>query len=155
MKDSKKAEVAKSYLQQVGKIRQQILLLDSRLEELKERAESIPALNYDARFHRSGNDVSRTERLHIRIESCIETLIAKHTALLDIENRITEQVQRIPFENEQNVLMWRYIECRSLEETAIIMGYTYRHVTRLHGQGLLSFYDIFLNDEMTVDDSPI
>lgn len=156
MTNAKKADVSRNYLLQVANIKQQIVLINERLEELRARAENISAITYGPEsFRKSDKGTSRTERLVTRIDDCIQQLVTRHSALLDTEIRLTEQINKMPFEKERYVLEWKYIQCKSLEETAIIMGYTYRHVTRLHGQGLLSFYDIFLNNEMSVDDSPI
>lgn len=154
MTNAEKSKLAQDYLMQIPKLKQNILLIDSRIEELKERSQSVSSVEYGERFHRSGNDVSRTERLHIQIEGCIEKLIAKHTALLDLENRIIGQIERMPFENEKNVLMWHYIEGRNLEETSVMLGYTYRHTTRIHGTALLTFHALYLDDTCTMLDSP-
>ena len=154
MTDAEKARISKEYLQQVGNIKQQIALISARLEDLRSRAESIPSMEYGKTFSNPDKSTSRVERFQVKIADCIEQLVAKHDSLLRTENMIIEQIQRLPFPNERDVLLWRYIELKSIEEISIMMGYTYRHTTRIHGEGLLDFFDLFLDDTASVEDSP-
>lgn len=155
MTNAKKADASRNYLLQVANIKQQIVLINERLEELRARAENISAITYGPEsFRKSDKGTSRTERLVTRIDDCIQQLVTRHSALLDTEIRLTEQINKMPFEKERYVLEWKYIQCKSLEETSIILGYSYRHTNRIHGEALLDFYSLFLDDTCTMLDSP-
>ena len=155
MTDAEKARISKEYLQQVGNIKQQIALISERLEDLRSRAESIPSMEYGKTFSNPDKSTSRVERFQVKIADCIEQLVAKHDSLLRTENVIIEQVQRLPFQNERDVLLWRYIELKTIEETSIMLGCTYRHTTRIHGTALLTFHALYLDDTCTMMDSPL
>lgn len=155
MTDSQKAELAKQYLSQARNVRKRIEVIEERKAELEARAKSVNSKAFDNTGigHRSGH-ISKTEEYTVKIESLVEQLVREHFALLTIEQKIHEQIEAMPREKERMLLEMRYINGQSYEEISIVMDWTYRHTTRVHGIALRNFFDLYLNDEVEIQDSP-
>jgi len=67
-----------------------------------------------------------------QIQELKEERLERAKTYTDIEKKIREMAD----DNEQELLRLRYIQGKSFEEIAVEMGYTYRHITSIHGKAL-------------------
>ncbi|EOS68104.1 hypothetical protein C817_05911, partial [Dorea sp. 5-2] len=65
-----------------------------------------------------------------------EELYREGVEQVKIYRDIDWRISQLENENERDVLFYRYIKAKSWWEIAQVMGYTERHVTRLHGNAL-------------------
>lgn len=70
-----------------------------------------------------------------QIENLKRERLEKMKIYTDIENRIRAMDE----ETEKEILRLKYIMGVSFEEIAVKLNYSYRHVTRLHGDALQNF----------------
>lgn len=74
-----------------------------------------------------------------RLDELIRNLDRERMSMLRIYAEILEAISKVPNTAEQEVLERKYLLDQAWEEIAVKMGYTYRHVTRLHGFALENF----------------
>lgn len=97
----------------------------------------VPSLIQDGMPHGSGGgDLSGYAA---RVDGLLEELRELVGEKLDIRREISRKIEEMGNETEGTLLRYRYIMGLSFEEIAVKMGYTYRHVTRLHGMALQNF----------------
>ena len=97
----------------------------------------VPSLIQDGMPHGSGGgDLSGYAA---RVDGLLEELRELVEKKLDIRREISRKIEEMGNETEGTLLRYRYIMGLSFEEIAVKMGYTYRHVTRLHGMALQNF----------------
>lgn len=63
--------------------------------------------------------------------------------LVNLKIQITEEINQLDNEKHIMVLKERYLHCKKFEEIAVEQNYAYRHITRLHGEGLKEFEKLF------------
>lgn len=97
----------------------------------------VPSLIQDGMPHGSGDgDLSGYAA---RVDGLLKELRELVEKKLDIRREISRKIEEMGNETEGTLLRYRYIMGLSFEEIAVKMGYTYRHVTRLHGMALQNF----------------
>lgn len=97
----------------------------------------VPSLIQDGMPHGSGGgDLSGYAA---KVGGLLEDLRELVEKKLDIRREISRKIEEMGNETEGTLLRYRYIMGMSFEEIAVKMGYTYRHVTRLHGMSLQNF----------------
>lgn len=97
----------------------------------------VPSLIQDGMPHGSGGgDLSGYAA---KVGGLLEDLRELVEKKLDIRREISRKIEEMGNETEGTLLRYRYIMGLSFEEIAVKMGYTYRHVTRLHGMALQNF----------------
>lgn len=62
--------------------------------------------------------------------------------LQDMKKAVCAAIMAVPDTGQRTVLRMRYVNCLRWEEIAVRLNYTYRHVTRLHGQALKTVEDV-------------
>lgn len=128
----------KEYLNQVSRLNRKIQNRISELSEYKELAYGINAINYDEKVQSSmssdriGNALAKIEKMENELNDAIDEYA-------DLKSHIVSQIENMENENYFEVLFSRYIEKKSFEKIADEMSYTYRHITRLHGNALVEF----------------
>lgn len=97
----------------------------------------VPSLIQDGMPHGSGGgDLSGYAA---KVGGLLEDLRELVEKKLDTRREISRKIEEMGNETEGTLLRYRYIMGLSFEEIAVKMGYTYRHVTRLHGMALQNF----------------
>ena len=129
---------AKEYLSKIQTYKHAMDTYALRIEELYHDATGIKAIVYD-KDRVQVSPENRFEELMVRIDQEAEKW-AK--ARLRCENEVRKRMEQI--EGMDNVLYakvltLRYIDGKRWEEIACVIGYSFRHVTRLHGQALSAF----------------
>lgn len=75
----------------------------------------------------------------------MDGIFTKWQKLLDKKyaalSHITDEIEKLPNETEKTLLMLRYIQGMTFEQCAVEMGYSWRHVLRIHGQALAHFME--------------
>ncbi|MBO8158842.1 DUF1492 domain-containing protein [Thermosyntropha sp.] len=56
--------------------------------------------------------------------------------LIDIRNEIKQKIEQIKDDKLRLLLQYRYIDCKTWEEIAVEMGYSWQHIHRLHAKAL-------------------
>ena len=69
----------------------------------------------------------------------INELIKERYLRIKTYQAIVRQIKRMKSRNESDVLFYRYIKGLDWWEIAEKMGYSQRHITRIHGKALVHF----------------
>lgn len=129
---------AKEYLSKIQTYRRTVQTYADRIEELYHDASGLRAIVYDKdRVQVSPED--RMEKVFIKIEAEAEKYAR---ARIRYERELHKRIDMIgTLDNPQYIklLTLRYVDGLRWEEIACTMSYSFRHVTRLHGQALAAF----------------
>lgn len=134
---------AKEYLSQLRLINKDIEKKLGYLEELNHFVENIKTMDYSedrVQISRAQN-ASFTETIEkiIDLKINISSNIKRY---LDLKNIIIKQIDSINIERYKDILYFRYIDFKRLDEIAIILNYSYDRVRHLHGEALMYFNKI-------------
>lgn len=103
-----------------------------RLAMLRAEAVGVRGMEYDRQTVREGTEHSALEDAACAIadyEAKIETEVAQWRAALD---RVTEIIHDVPSQKLAVILQMRYLNLWPFEKIAVELGYTWRHVNRMH-----------------------
>ena len=129
---------AKEYLQKIQKYRQVMEMYSERIEELYTEAAGLKAIVYD----KDRVQVSPSNQME-EIFAEIDIEAQKYVkARLRYEREVRKRIDQIAgLDNDlyARVLTLRYVDGKRWEEIACIIGYSFRHVIRVHGQALQVF----------------
>lgn len=136
---------AKEYLSEIQKYRRNAEDLAERAEELRVQAEGVKAITYD-KDRVQTSVTNRTEEIIAKLADVQEEYaqaIADYHAAAD---RREHQISQLSNPVEARVLSLKYCVGKSWDDIADAIGYTYRHTTRIHGEALQSFGELFADD---------
>jgi len=152
MDDNEKALIAKRYLSQIKFIEQNINQRQQEIQMLYLAVSGVSAIRYD-KDHIQTSAENHVENTLIRIEQIEDDIRRQVEVLAAFKHIIINQLQSMDINNQDmsNVLFERYINLnnrrfRSWYEISNSMGFTERHIRRLHKQALIIFFDSFLNN---------
>lgn len=133
----KKSEknIAKEYLQQV---RNADLKIQEKLEEvaaLEVLATKVSALNEGDRVKSSG-DQDKMAQTVCKIADMKNEIQEEIENMLKLKREIRRTIEQVSAPIYMSVLYRRYILYKSWEQIATELCLSYRHTTRLHGEGL-------------------
>lgn len=133
----------KEYLSQLRLINKDIEKKLGYLEELNHFVENIKTMDYSedrVQISRAQN-ASFTETIEkiIDLKINISSNIKRY---VDLKNIIIKQIDSINIERYKDILYFRYIDFKRLDEIAIILNYSYDRVRHLHGEALMYFNKI-------------
>lgn len=89
----------------------------------------------------SGATVSADTKL-CDLVSAREELEQEAIKMLEMKKTILDKINKVSSMQYRTVLTLRYINFKKFEEIAVIMGYSYRQTTRVHGLALADFENI-------------
>ena len=129
---------AKQYLIEINKYHRICLSLQDQIEDLRHQIGGLRAITYDK------------DRVQVSPSNKMEELVPK---LIKLEERYTrnlikykaevlkrtKQIAELPNPLHVTVLTLRYCQNKRWEEIAAETGYTFRHITRVHGDALQAF----------------
>lgn len=130
--NEKKKEYLRSY--RTAKRREKYIL-----EEIQRlRADKMfPSLVVDGMPHGSGGgDLARYMEL---VEEQIEKLGKERLEAAEAYTGIECRIRQMKNETEKEVLRLRYIRGMKWEDIAVEMGYSWKHIHRIHGSALRNF----------------
>lgn len=68
-----------------------------------------------------------------------ETLIKARYKRINIYTGILDRIEDMDSETEKNILRLKYLRCKTWDEVAAEMGYSWKQIHRLHGAALSNF----------------
>ena len=130
---------AKDYLLQCRQIEEQIRQIDTEIQSLRDEQILLRSPWPDGQPHGTGKSdpvgdqaakiVDLIQRLEVKQLKKRGELWLKRAEIIETIGLVQDEVL--------NRLLWlRYVQGVSFEEVAVDMHYSYRHVTRLHGEAL-------------------
>lgn len=127
----------KRYLRQARELDMLIHTKQAEQERLRELAEGLSSPQIGDRVSASkGNTSMQTVDKIVDLQAEIDKEI---TELVDMIAEIHAKIERLSDPAEKAVLTERYINGRSWEEIAGIVGYTVRQTLNIHGRALKHF----------------
>ena len=132
---------AKEYLQQIYMIHRKVKRLEEQREQLRADLYSIgsPAGKMDADKVQTSLSGDNMLRLVAKVDKIERDIVREVNALLDVRAKIIKQIERMPNDNQKDVLTKRYVNFKRWEHIAVDMNMTVRHVYRIHGEALQTF----------------
>ena len=131
---------AKEYLSQYRYINININSKIAQQERLRELATCVSPSS-DGCGHNSGvsDKVGSTVAKIADIDAEINAEINK---LVDIQRDIMQTIGKVDDERLRIILTERYINCRTFEQIAVIVNYSYMQICRLHGKALSAVQNV-------------
>lgn len=132
---------AKEYLQQAYRIAQLIQLDQQTIAEMEALATSISigSITEDKVCFQGERD--KIGRILELIESQKKLTRNRICYYAELKINILEKIHSIPNVDHRLILQYRYLDFRTWEEIAIEMGYSYRHITRIHREALAGIHN--------------
>lgn len=123
----------KEYLQQYKLLDSRINAKCEQLERLRELSTKVSAEQGNGArsgvSDRVGSIVAKICDAEAEINEMIDEL-------LDLRVEIEHTIAAVPDETLRQLLELRYINCKTFEQIAVEINYSYMHVCRLHGKAL-------------------
>lgn len=129
---------AKEYLSKIQTYRQLMQTYADRIEELYHEASGLKAIVYD-KDRVQVSPEQKMEKIFARIDAVAEKYARARLRFERETQKRIDQISRLDNNLHVRLLTLRYVEGKRWEEIACIMHYSFRHVTRLHGQALGAF----------------
>lgn len=113
-------------------VREERMILDEiqRLWEDK----MFPSLVMDGMPH--GSSQSDLSAYAAKLDEQMSKLKKWQNEKVRLYNDILDRIRRVEDDNQRALLICRYIKGMSWEDIAVSLGYTWRHVHRIHSQAL-------------------
>lgn len=127
-------EKKKRYLRQYRKHARRISRIDAEIKEIK-MLKLSPAMRMGDGMPKGSNQNDLSDFV-ANIDKMEKELYNEGIELVKSYNRILYRIKKLPDKNESDVLFYRYIKDMKFWEISKIMGYSERHITRLHGDAL-------------------
>lgn len=128
---------AKEYLSKIQTYRRIMQSYADRIEELYHEASGLKAIVYD----KDRVQVSPEQKME-KIFAQIDAETEKYAkASIRYQKEVRKRIDQIEAVGGTfaELLILRYIDGKRWEEIACVMHYSFRHITRLHGQALAAF----------------
>lgn len=132
----KENEMKKEYLLKYRGHVRRINRIEAELSELRTMKLSI-SVNNDGMPHGSGR--SDMSGYAAELDELERNLIQEKYRRMVVHKEISAQIRCLDSETERDILFYRYIKGLNWWEIAEQMGYSERHITRLHGKALAHF----------------
>ena len=130
---------AKDYLMQCRQIEEQILQIDAEIQSLRDEQILLRSPWPDGQPHGTGKSDpvgNQAAKIADQIQKLEIKQLKKRGELWLKRAEIIETIGLVQDEVLNRLLWLRYVQGVSFEEVAVDMHYSYRHVTRLHGEAL-------------------
>ncbi len=130
----KENEKKKRYLWQYRNHARRIARIDAEIEEIRILKLS-PALRIGDGMPKGSNQNDLSD-FAADMEQKEQELYNEGVELVKSYNRIAYRIKQLSNKNESDVLYYRYIKDMRFWDISRLMGYSERHITRLHGDAL-------------------
>ena len=112
---------------------------DEEIERLEEARERLEARLTSVTQSYEGDGVQSTKDPHKfdRIAEIDSMISERKDELKSIVDEILAMINSLPDQLQRIVLISYYINCKTWEQTAVDIGYSYMQVTRINGQALI------------------
>lgn len=98
----------------------------------------FPALAQDGMPHGSGGNSDLSDFM-VKVDELLADLKKQVEERIALRREIVQKIEQMDDETEKLVLRLKYIHLKKFEEISVELGYTYRHVIRIHGWALKNF----------------
>lgn len=132
--NEKKKEYLRSYKQHVRRIHR----INAEIAELR-AMKMYPSMKPDDGMPHGSGGQDDLSGYAGDIDEMIRELQHERYLRIKTYQQIVRQIRRMRSENEKDVLFYRYIKGLEWYEIAEMMGYSQRHITRVHGKALVHF----------------
>lgn len=129
----KENEQKKKYLREYNKHGRRIKRIKAEIEEIR-TIKTNPSMNNDRMPH--GSSQSDLSNYAAELDELEEELYKEGVEQVKTYKEIKFRIDELEDENEKDVLFYRYIKDMEFWEIAKTMGYSERHVKRIHGNAL-------------------
>ena len=127
---------AKEYLSQYRNLDIKIDGMVEERERLYSRAKTVGGSIIDGTPKNSKTDTARHEKILDRIMELDDMINARIDGLIALRHEINATINAVDDDRLRMILRLKYINGHTLEEIALDMGMSHRHLCRLHGQAL-------------------
>lgn len=140
MTDKEKSQAAKSYLSKIASTDALITQLQGLVYELRGQLNGQNYALTPDKVQTSGPKDSMTAIVDkiVDFEADINRNIDK---LVDLKRKITDLIRKIPDQNQQALLIGRYVSRKEWIVLAAEMNYCIQNLYKIHGKALLAFFD--------------
>ena len=138
--DKEKYQAAKSYLSKIASTDALITQLQGLVYELRGQLNGQNYALTPDKVQTSGPKDSMTAIVDkiVDFEADINRNIDK---LVDLKRKITDLIRKIPDQNQQALLIGRYVSRKEWIVLAAEMNYCIQNLYKIHGKALLAFFD--------------
>lgn len=133
---------AKEYLRQALTEKARIEISRRRIADIRQSIAGIgsPTISDDIKAKGTAQD-----KMAERVASLVD-LEAQYqidlSQYLSKEREIIERIMRVKDDVNMRILYYKYIEARSFREIGELVGFSWRHVIRMHGSALVEFGEV-------------
>lgn len=117
-------------------IDQEIKALQQEQAQLEDNLACLQGFDFGKPIVKSTAGRGSVEALAIQVADGKDRIARRISQLIAAKAEARELIAKLPEGPEHNVLVQRYVLLHSWEQTAVELGYSYRHVIRLHGEAL-------------------
>ena len=128
----------KEYLEQIRYMDYAINDMLSERRELRELATKIGVGEQNPDKVQSSGVNDKVARIVVKLADIETELDRRIDEYADLKDRIRAEINELN-PNVATILIMRYVSCENFNTIAKTTKYTWRHVMRLHGQGLAAF----------------
>ena len=125
---------AKEYLSQYKGLNGSINAKLEQVGELRRKAQTVSSGSSDGAHSSTPRD--RIGEITARIVDLEREINEDIDRSIDLQREIRAAIATVPDEHLRHLLELKYINCLTLEEIAVRMGYCYMQICRLHGKAL-------------------
>lgn len=125
---------AKEYLSQYKDLNDSINAKLEQVGELRRKAQTVSSGSSDGTHSSTPRD--RIGEITARIVDLEREINEDIDRSIDLQREIRAAIATVPEVRLRTLLELKYINCLTLEEIAVRMGYCYMQICRLHGKAL-------------------
>lgn len=123
-------------LRRALRIDRELQTLRQEQRQLEETLSSLQSFDYQKPIVKASGGRGSVEQIAIQVADGKARIAEQISQLLAAKDEARRVIELLPEGAERTVLTHRYILLQSWEQIAVDLGYSYRHVTRLHGEAL-------------------
>lgn len=134
---------AKEYLSETNNYRRILRSIELEIEEVRHQSEQIKAIRYDKDRVQSSPSGSAMDEYMIRLDELSGKYITNVIKLRAEIDKRKRMIDALTNPTHAQILRLRYINGLKWKSICVEMGYTFRHITKLHGYALQTFAEQF------------
>ena len=138
MNDKDLSQQAKEYFAQIRKTDRLIHRLDSTIATLRSSLTSTGSQLKQDKVQTSGPKDTLGETI-VKIVALEDDINARIDELVSMKADAMHRIQNVPDQDQQNILIARYVNGEKWERIAVEVHFSMRQVHRIHGSALIDF----------------
>lgn len=135
----------KELLREILSVNDEVRILWEEYETLKETAGRLQGFDYAKPIVKATAGRGDVENIAIKLADEQRAIEERVNELIRLKRQVRALLNKLPAGLERNVMLERYILFKSWENVAADLGYSYRHVIRVHGDALEKLRIMSLN----------